>query len=208
MNQSLGIFIFIGMLAFVLILSFSLRLVITKRQKASAQERIQKVNEQLEFVKNTYIKDPSVKLAYVYSNANMCRNTNEKAKEAAKNVAKAVIRTSLSGRASYKGSDINSRDYVIGYGNQMLYFFQALSSTTARTLTYCEDGFFTIKKEELKSIKIKNKKNPVITFILQDGSQIGVEIKNNIIQEYSFKEENEMFVDDMKKEASRMESAA
>lgn len=200
MEQQLGIFIFVGTIAFVLILSFGARAIISKKQKASAQQRIQNVKDQLQYVKDTYIKDLSVKLAYVYSNAAMCRNTNEKAKEVAKNVAKAVIRTSLTGRAAYKGSDIDSRDYVIGYGNQVYYFFQALSSTSAQHLTYCEEGFFSIKKEDIKSIKIKDKKNAVITFVLHDDSIIGFQLKDNVINELSFKAENDMFLEYLKKE--------
>lgn len=198
MEQQLGIFIFVGVMAVVLILSLSARIMISKRRAASAEQRIQDVKDQLQYVKDKYIKDPSIKLAYVYSNAQMCRNTNDKAKEVAKNVAKAVIRTSLTGRASYKGSDIDSRDYVIGYGNHVYYFFEALSSATE--LTYREDDFFSIKKEDIKSIKIKEKKNAVITLILHDDSQIGFQLKDNIINEVSFKAENEAFLDYLKRE--------
>lgn len=184
----IGIWIIFVILFVVIVQHFK-----TKRYKMNRQKTIDSIYNQLTYLQETYIKDPQVHFAYASSNDHMCRATDEKAKALAKNIAKAAIRTTITGRASYRGSDINQRNYLIGYGKETYYFFHLYGSDTAKELSINEDKCFSITKDNIQSITTKDKKNMIIYLDLKDGSRIGFQLKDKILSEVDFTTENENF---------------
>ncbi|MFQ6860260.1 MAG: hypothetical protein ACLROI_02025 [Beduini sp.] len=180
-------------LVFVAVLIFVLLKVTEKRRKGAVDQRIQSVKTQLQYIQDYYLKDKEVKFAYAYSTNSMCQTTGDKAKSLAKNAAKAVIRTTLTGRASYRGSEIGSRNYLIAYDNQTLYFFYVYASQSAVKMDFNEDEFFSVAKEKIKNITLKDKKEAVIYIDFYDGGRLGFKLNDKILNEVDFKDENEAF---------------
>lgn len=199
MNQGLGILIFVGFIAAVLIFAFAMRSLVEKKRSKGAEARIQNIKKGISYVKETYIKDPTVKMAFVYSNNSMCQRSADKVKDAAKNLAKAAVRTAITGRASYRGSEIGNRDYLVGYVNQTYYFFPIYDSSNE--LSFREDEFFSVNKEEIEKIMIKEKKPVQITLDLKDGSRFGFQLKDKIINELDYTAENELFAEYLRNKA-------
>lgn len=186
--------LFIGAwLVFVTVLVFVLLKLTEKRRKGAVEKRIQSVRTQLSYIQEQYLKDKEVKFAYVFSNNSMCQTTGEKAKSLAKNVAKAAVRTTLTGRASYRGSEIGSRHYLIAYDHQTLYFFYVYASQSAVEMSFNEEEFFSVSKAEIRNVTIKDKKEAVIYIDLYDDSRIGFKLNDKILNEVDFKAENEAF---------------
>ena len=182
-----------GWLIFVTVLVFVLLKLTEKRRKGAVEKRIQSVKTQLSYIQEQYLKDKEVKFAYAFSDNSMCQTTGEKAKSLAKNVAKAAVRTTLTGRASYRGSEIGSRNYLIAYDYQTLYFFYVYASQSAVEMSFNEEEFFSVSKSEIKEMTIKDKKDAAIYIDLYDGGRIGFKLCNKILNEVDFKKENEVF---------------
>lgn len=194
-------FIFIGVwLVFVCVLIFVILKAQEKRRKLGIEKLEQSIKSQIQYVQDQYIKEPGVKFAYASSNNSMCRTIDDKVKEVAKNIAKATVRTALTGRASYRGSDIGNRHYLIGYGNQKLYFFYVYDSNIPREMSFNEDEFFAISKSEIKNIIIKNKKSAIIYLDLQNGARIGFQLTNKLLGVEDFNTKNAMFKEYIEKE--------
>lgn len=202
--DNLQMIIIVGWIVIVIVLAVVMRIVSEKRRKKMSGMRIESVKMQLERIRKTYIKEESVKLAYVTSNNSMCQTAQEKAREGAKNVAKAVVRTALTGKASYRGSEIGTRDYVIGYGQETYYFFYVHSSNTAKEMNLDEERFFTFQRKDIERITIKEKRVTMISIDLKDGTRVGFKLKDRILGEVDYTTENEEFRTYIKKQSEQV----